>query len=146
MSPARRDGHLAIADYAAIGSGTTVALVGLDGAIDWLCLPDLDSPSVFGALLDARDGGRFALAPAQPFRAERRYLPDTNVLETTFVTDGGAVRLTDAMPLPRGGFAPQRELLRRVEGLSGTVPIRWTVEPRFGYAARRTRIIATAGS
>jgi GH15 family glucan-1,4-alpha-glucosidase len=145
VSPARRDGHLPIRDYAVVGNGTTAALVGSDGSVDWLCLPDLDSPSVFGALLDARAGGRFALAPAEPFRVERRYVPDTNVLEMTFVTDGGAIRLTDAMPLPREGLAPQRELLRSVAGLSGTVRVRWRVEPRFGYAGRRTRISARSG-
>jgi GH15 family glucan-1,4-alpha-glucosidase len=132
-------GYAPIQDYAAIGDGRTVALVAGDGSIDWLPFPALDSPSVFGAILDSNAGGRFAFNPEVPFTAKRRYRPDTNVLETTFVTDEGTVRLTDAITLPLGPLGPFMELQRRIEGEWGSVPMRWSVEPRFGYASRRAR-------
>ena len=145
MSVKRTDGYAAIREYAAIGDGRTLALVARDGAIDWLCLPDLDSASVFGALLDAERGGRFVLTPDDAYQATRRYLPGTNVLETTFETATGAVRVTDAMTLPLGGFAPYRELARRVEGLNGRVALHWELEPRLNYGNATTPIARRAG-
>jgi GH15 family glucan-1,4-alpha-glucosidase len=146
------EGESPISDYAVIGDGRTVALVARSGSIDWLCLPDIDSGSVFAALLDSERGGAFRLAPVERHTVDRRYVPDTNVLETTFRTGGGTVRVTDAMPLPLAGLAPTRELTRRVEGVAGEVAMHWEVEPRFGYGQKGTRIarrgdspIATAG-
>jgi GH15 family glucan-1,4-alpha-glucosidase len=123
-----------IRDLATIGDGRTVGVVSLDGTVVWLPVPYVDSPTIFASLLDARRGGRCTLAPPEPFEVRRRYVPETNVLETTFVTDGGVARVTDALTLPIGnGLAPFRELARRVEGISGVVRLRWAVEPRFGY-------------
>ncbi len=126
-----------IEDYAAIGDGRTLALIGRDGSIDWLCLPELDSPSVLGALLDPADGGSFSLAPTVPYTATRAYVPGTNVLRTEFRTDQGTVRVTEAMTVDPAQTAPWRELVRKVEGLSGDVPMQWRLRLRFDYGSRR---------
>jgi GH15 family glucan-1,4-alpha-glucosidase len=140
----RAEGYPPIGDYAAIGDGRTAALVSRAGSIDWWCVPRFDSPSVFAALLDRRRGGRFAVRPTARFTTERRYLPDTNVLETTFVTDGGRARLIDSLPAiseeaKRSELRPEREILRRVEVLEGEVEVEVECDPRPDYGRRSPR-------
>jgi GH15 family glucan-1,4-alpha-glucosidase len=130
-----------IADYAAIGDGRTVALVSRDGAIEWLCLPHFSAPSVFGAMLDRDRGGVFAISPELAATSTRRYVDETNVLETTYSTTTGIVRVTDFMPMPANArrLEPMREVLRIVEGIEGSVTLRVIVDPRPDYGRRRTR-------
>jgi GH15 family glucan-1,4-alpha-glucosidase len=121
-----------IEDYAVIGDTQTAALVGRDGSIDWLCLPSFDSGACFAALLGDRDNGRWKLSPAgEDARVERRYLPRTLVLETTFKTREGTVRVLDCMPVR--GRAP--DLVRVVEGVSGAVQMEMDLVVRFDYGS-----------
>jgi GH15 family glucan-1,4-alpha-glucosidase len=129
----RVDGYLPIAEYGAIGDGGALALVGRDGSIDWMCVPQLDSPSIFAALLDPERGGRFVLQPQAPFSAHQEYVERSNVLQTVFETDEGQVRVTDALTIDSANGSIVRELVRWVEALSGSVAMRWRFEPRPDY-------------
>src|SRR5919202_17957 len=136
----RIDGYAPIRDYAALGDGRAAALVALDGSIDWLALPRFDSAPVFSAILDARRGGRFELAPTEEFEATREYVDETPVLRTTFTTASGTVRVTDALTLAETGPRPWIELARLVEGVSGKVELRWRSLPRFDWGLADTAI------
>ncbi|MCW2725492.1 MAG: glycoside hydrolase family 15 protein [Frankiales bacterium] len=127
---------LRIEDYAVIGDTHTMALVGCDGSVDWLCQPRFDSAASFAKLLGDEDNGRWQVCPRNLAlgavrRTSRRYRSGTLILETEWETDTGVVRLTDAMP-PRDRHA---DIVRRVEGVSGEVEMamRWVV--RFGYGS-----------
>jgi GH15 family glucan-1,4-alpha-glucosidase len=133
-----------IQDHAIIGDGRTAALVSLRGSIDWLCWPRFDSPSVFGSILDD-GGGRWTVAPTSPFRAERRYVADTNVLETRFVTTSGTLVLTDFMPVAaeeerRRLLLPDHAILRIATCERGEVEIETVFEPRPDYGRERPRL------
>jgi GH15 family glucan-1,4-alpha-glucosidase len=131
----------AIENYALIGDCRSAALISQQGSLDWLCLPHFSSPSLFGALLDDERGGRFRICPGVPARSTRRYLPDTNVLETTFHARDGIVRVVDVMTIPEGpGLQPMREVLRLIEGVEGTVPVRIEIEPRPNYGRTAARL------
>jgi GH15 family glucan-1,4-alpha-glucosidase len=121
---------LRIEDYALIGDTETAALVGIDGSIDWLCLPRFDSGACCAALLGDASNGRWVIAPAGQARdVRRRYRGDTLVLETEFVTDEGVVRLIDCMP-PRERYP---DVVRIVEGVQGRVSMRMELVVRFDY-------------
>lgn len=131
--------------YAAIGDGRTVALVAGDGGIDWLPLPQLDSTPVFARLLDDDDGGCIELAPDAEYTVRRRYLAGTNVLQTTFRTASGSVRVTDALVTGVAGRLPWAQLVRRVEGVDGEVRLRWAVRPGTRLHTASPWIVRTDG-
>lgn len=121
-----------IEDYAMIGDTQTAALVGRDGSIDWLCLPRFDSAACFAALLGDRSNGRWKLGPAgEVSSVRRRYVPGTLVLETEYTTPGGVVRVTDCMPIRTN----KPDVVRLVEGVSGTVEMDMDLVVRFDYGA-----------
>jgi len=132
-----------IGDYAVMGDCRSAALVSRDGSIDWLCLPLFSSASLFGAVLDEDRGGQFGIRPAVPATSTRRYLPGTNVLETTWRANTGCVRLTDAMTLPtETQLQPANEILRLIEGIDGEVPMRVEIDLRPDYGLANARLEA----
>ena len=137
-----------IEDYAMLGDCQSAALVDTRGSVDWWCAPRFDSRSVFARLLDPA-AGHFFIRPQQPFTVVRAYLEDTMVLETTFTTEDGAVRLTDALALGLGergheiGTGAPHVLLRRVEGLAGEVTILVEFAPRLEYGLVRPMLRET---
>ena len=135
-------GSQPVGDYALIADCNSAALVCRDGSIDWMCLPRYDSPSLFGRILDPT-AGYWSIRPTVEFTSERRYLPGTLVVETTFTTDSGSVRLTDAMLFAEGqrhhdlGMNAPHELLRSIEGVSGQVELVVELAPRTEYGLVR---------
>lgn len=133
---------LPIADYGLLSDCSSASLVSRSGSIDWLCLPRFDSPAVFARILDPR-AGHWSIRPAHSYRAERRYLPGSLAIETTFTTDTGSIRLLDVMaarPGQRGhdhGLDPPHEVLRLVEGIAGRVDMAMELAPRPEYGLVR---------
>jgi len=125
-----------IENYGIIGDLHTVALVGTNGSIDWLCLPRFDSPSVFAAILDDGKGGRFKIEPAAPeFNPKQFYWPETNVLVTRFFSPGGVGEITDFMPVKGSIIAnDHRHVIRRVSVMRGSMAFRMECTPAFNYA------------
>ncbi|TMD62448.1 MAG: glycoside hydrolase family 15 protein [Chloroflexi bacterium] len=129
--------YLPIEDYGIIGDLHTVALVGKNGSIDWYCIPAFDSPSVFGALLDAEKGGYFQIEPQNPSGASRKqlYLPDTNILVTRFLTETGVGEVTDFMPIQQATHKVDRHgIIRAVHVVNGSLTFEMTCRPAFNYA------------
>jgi alpha,alpha-trehalase len=138
----------AIGDYGLLADCNSAALVDRDGSIAWLCLPRYDSAAVFAQVLDPA-GGHWQIRPRGEYRRQRRYLPGTMVIETTFVTESGSVKLIDAMAFAEGqrdhdlGFASPHLLLRLVEGVVGQVELTLELAPRPEYGLVKPLFRAT---
>lgn len=131
-----------IENYGIIGNMHTVALIGTNGSIDWFCFPHFDSPSVFGAVLDDRKGGRFQISPANDgVKSKQLYLPDTNVLVTRFLSPDGVGEVTDYMPVKIGleGHG-SHQLVRRVSVARGAMAFRLDCRPAFNYGRDRHEV------
>ncbi len=130
--------YLPIEDYGIIGDLRTVALVGMNGSIDWFCYPRIDSPSVFGRILDADRGGHFQIHPVgDGLNRRQQYWPDSNVLVTRFFSDAGMVEVIDLMPLgtdPTDAISDEHCLIRHVQVLRGCMTMKVTCEPALDYA------------
>ncbi len=139
-----------IGEYGLLADCNSAALVDRDGSIDWLCLPRYDSDAIFARILDP-DGGHWSIRPAGEYRTERRYLPGSLVIETTFTTAGGVVRVRDAMAFAAGqrghdlGYDAPHEVLRSVEGVSGSVALAMELVPRPEYGLVRPLVRVVDG-
>src|SRR6266536_1996885 len=139
-----------IQDYAIIGNGRSVALISKRGSLDWLCWPRFDSASIFGALVDPTIGGRWSIRPANDSQTSRRYIDQTNVLETTFSTDWAKIVLTDFMPVlseeeKKRRLWPENEIIRQIKCEEGEVSVLIDFDPRPDYG-RTTPMIKNAGN
>ena len=123
-----------IENYGVIGNMQSVALVSINGSIDFQCYPDFDSPTVFAALLDDQKGGRFEIRPQlDNMRVRQLYLPETNILLTRFLAEEGVAELTDYMPIGKGGEQPN-EIVRSISVIRGNLSFKMLCQPRFNYA------------
>jgi GH15 family glucan-1,4-alpha-glucosidase len=123
-----------IADHGLIGDLQTSALVSTEGTIDWFCSPRFDSPSIFGSLLDAEHGGHFSIRPqVDSFDAKQLYLPDTAILITRFLTEGGVGEVLDFMPVAEGAPGDRHRLVRALRCVRGSMVFDIEVAPRFDY-------------
>src|SRR5215468_9013283 len=124
-----------IENYGVIGNMQSIALVGVNGSIDFLSYPNFDSPTVFAALLDDEKGGRFEIRPQlSNMRVRQLYLPETNILITRFLAEEGVAEVTDYMPIEQDGEQPN-EIVRAVSVIRGNVRFEMSCQPRFNYAA-----------
>ena len=129
-----------ISDYALPSDCHTAALVSRDGSIDWCCFHRFEARPVFARLLDWGKGGFFRIAPRDEYEVSRRYLPETNILETTFRTAGGVLVLTDFVPVKRDMGHPDHHLIRIVRCTEGEVAVKVKFEPRFDYGLTEPRL------
>ena len=132
-----------IGSHGLIGDMSSAALVATDGTIDWCCMPRFDSPSVFAALLDSKSGGRFQIAPTDAASTRQAYIPDTNILQTSFTTATGTLTVTDFMPVRRDALSEDapHEVHRIVRCDSGEVDVECMFEPRLDYARGVTTLM-----
>ncbi|HEX3723525.1 MAG TPA: glycoside hydrolase family 15 protein [Nitrolancea sp.] len=140
-----RTPYLPIADYGVIGDARSIALVSTSGSIDWWCLPHFDGDAIFGRLLDANLGGYFSIEPVGDYETRRAYVEDTNILTTEFTTETGSIKIVDFMPalteLQKETFPiPDREIVRRIIGISGNIRLQVRVKVRPDYGRRAPKI------
>jgi GH15 family glucan-1,4-alpha-glucosidase len=125
-----------IENYGIIGDLHTIALVGMNGSMDWLCFPNFDSPAIFAAILDSKKGGSFKIAPqATEVTFKQLYWPDTNVLVSRFLSEEGVGEITDFMPMgERTKSTKRHQLVRRVTVVRGSMCFRMRCQPAFNFA------------
>lgn len=134
-----------IGDYAVIGDCRAAALISSSGSLDWLCWPQFDSPAIFAGILDEDEGGYWRISPLGPYRTTRSYIPNSNVLQTTFRMEAGEAVLTDLMSVAseqrkREHLLPDHEIIRQVECLSGQIRLEIKFNPRINYGLKAAKI------
>jgi len=140
-----------IRDYGIIGNLRSIALVSINGSIDWAPAPFLDSPSVFSRILDHEKGGHWSIEPVASFTSTQEYNDDSNILVTTFTTKEGIVKIIDFIPIERGESFSSEEtevtykIHRKVACTFGKCLLRVVFNPKFNYASQETKLETIQG-